>query len=81
MLRERLSAHSLILEQLPREQSRHQMVVQRLRDAIAQERPAIGERLPSERELCAQLGVSRSIAREVIRVLPAQGILTVRQGR
>ena len=71
----------LILDQLPREQSRHQLVVQRLREAIAQGRLAVGEQLPSERELCDQLGVSRTIVREAIRVLAAQGILTVQQGR
>src|SRR5579883_370593 len=74
-------ARSLVLEQLPREQSRHQLVVQRLRDAIAQGHLAVGERLPSERELGEQLGVSRTIVREAIRVLASQGILTVRQGR
>ncbi len=72
---------SLVLEQLPREQSRHQMVVQRLRNAISQGHLSIGDRLPSERELCEQLGVSRTIVREAIRVLASQGILTVQQGR
>jgi DNA-binding FadR family transcriptional regulator len=71
----------VVFTQLPREQSRHQMVVQRLRDAIAEGHLAIGERLPSERELCEQLGVSRTIVREAMRVLASQGILTVRQGR
>lgn len=74
-------SQSLVFEQLPRELSRHQMVVQRLRDAIAQGRLTVGDRLPSERELCEQLGVSRTIVREAIRVLASQGILTVRQGR
>ncbi len=74
-------AQPLLFEQLPREQSRHHLVVQRLRDAIAQGRLAVGERLPSERELSEQLGVSRTIVREAIRVLASQGILTVRQGR
>ncbi|HWE62970.1 MAG TPA: GntR family transcriptional regulator [Chloroflexota bacterium] len=72
---------SLIFEQLPREQSRHRLVVQRLTDAIAQGRLAVGAHLPSERELCEQLGVSRTIVREAIRVLTSQGILTVQQGR
>lgn len=72
---------SLIFEQLPREQPRHQVVVQRLSQAITQGFFAAGEHLPSERELCEQLGVSRTIVREAIRVLAAQGILTVRQGR
>jgi DNA-binding FadR family transcriptional regulator len=71
----------VVFAQLPREQTRHQMVVERLRDAIAQGHLAIGERLPSERELCEQLGVSRTIVREAMRVLASQGILTVHQGR
>src|SRR5881628_911097 len=74
-------AQPLVLDQLPREQSRYQLVVQRLRDAIAQGRLVVGEHLPSERELCEQLGVSRTIVREAIRVLTSQGILTVSQGR
>ncbi len=74
-------ARSLVLEQLPREQSRHQLVVHRLRDAIAQGHLAVGEHLPSERELGEQLGVSRTIVREAMRVLASQGIVTVRQGR
>jgi DNA-binding FadR family transcriptional regulator len=74
-------AQTLVFAQLPREQSRHQMVVQRLRDAIEQGYLSVGEPVPSERELCEQLGVSRTIVREAIRVLSAQGILTVSQGR
>lgn len=70
-----------MFEQLPREPSRHQLVVQRLRDAIAQGHLMVGEHLPSERALGEQLGVSRTIVREAIRVLASQGILTVRQGR
>lgn len=74
-------AISPLFEQLPRETARYHLVVQRLRDAIAQGRLTIGDPLPSERELCEQLGVSRTIVREAIRVLASQGILTVRQGR
>lgn len=40
-----------------------------------------GSRLPPERELAAQLGVSRGAVREAIRVLKAQGILTSGTGR
>src|SRR5438132_6656390 len=74
-------AQTVVFEQLPREQSRHQMVVQRLRDAIEHGYLTVGEAVPSERELCEQLGVSRTIVREAIRVLASQGILTVQQGR
>jgi DNA-binding FadR family transcriptional regulator len=72
---------SVVFEQLPREQARYNQVVQRLRDAVARGHLVVGEHLPSERELCEQLGVSRTIVREAIRVLSSQGILTVSQGR
>jgi GntR family transcriptional repressor for pyruvate dehydrogenase complex len=72
---------SALFEQLPREQALHQQVVQRLRDAIAQGSLAVGDHLPSERELCEQLGVSRTIVREAIRVLASEGMLQVSQGR
>ena len=39
-----------------------------------------GERLPSERELCEMLGVSRTALREGVRSLVAKGLLDVRQG-
>ena len=40
-----------------------------------------GDRLPNERELATQLGVSRSAVREAIKVLQAQGVLTSATGR
>src|SRR6056297_1449394 len=39
-----------------------------------------GERLPSERELAEQLGVSRPSLREAVAELQAQGLLTSRAG-
>jgi GntR family transcriptional repressor for pyruvate dehydrogenase complex len=39
-----------------------------------------GERLPSERELCEQLGVSRTVVREAIKMLCASGLVKVRLG-
>ena len=39
-----------------------------------------GDRLPVERELAAQLNVSRSTIREAIRALTSMGILNARQG-
>lgn len=41
----------------------------------------VGERLPSERELAEQLGVSRSTLREAIAELQSAGYLEVRRGR
>lgn len=39
-----------------------------------------GDRLPVERELAAQLNVSRSTVREAIRALTSMGVLSARQG-
>ncbi len=50
------------------------MVVERLRSAIIAGRFASGTRL-IERGLCDQLGVSRSVVREAIRTLEAEGLV------
>lgn len=50
------------------------LAVDRLRQAIISGRFASGERLV-ERTLCDQLGVSRSIVREAIRYLEAEGLV------
>lgn len=39
-----------------------------------------GEKLPSERELCELLGVSRTVVREAVRSLVVKGLLDVRRG-
>ncbi|MCC6472708.1 MAG: FadR family transcriptional regulator [Burkholderiales bacterium] len=47
---------------------------------IAGERLEVSRRLPTERELAAQFGVSRVVVREAIRVLELRGLLKVRKG-
>jgi GntR family transcriptional repressor for pyruvate dehydrogenase complex len=39
-----------------------------------------GDRLPAERELAQQFGVSRTVVREAVRALVAKGLLAVRPG-
>ncbi|WP_214413476.1 FadR/GntR family transcriptional regulator [Sphaerisporangium fuscum] len=55
--------------------------VERLLQAIKLGVVAPGEKLPAERDLAAQLGISRVTLREAIRALQESGYLDVRRGR
>jgi GntR family L-lactate dehydrogenase operon transcriptional regulator len=55
-------------------------VVQDLRMLIEKNNMQIGDRLPAERKLCEQLGVSRSSLREALQQLVSQGMLVSRVG-
>ena len=55
-------------------------VVQSLRILIEQNNMQVGDRLPAERKLCEQLGVSRSSLREAIQQLSSMGMLLSKVG-
>jgi GntR family L-lactate dehydrogenase operon transcriptional regulator len=55
-------------------------LVDRLADLIAQRALAPGQKLPSERTLASEFGVSRSSLREAIGVLTSRGVLVARHG-
>jgi GntR family transcriptional repressor for pyruvate dehydrogenase complex len=50
-------------------------VASALTESIVSGRFGVGERLPSERELCERFGVSRPVVREAVRSLIAKGLL------
>ena len=56
-------------------------VIVQVEEAIAAGRLAPGDRLPPERELAAQLRVSRASVREALRILEAFGVIEARRGR
>jgi GntR family transcriptional repressor for pyruvate dehydrogenase complex len=58
----------------------HEVVADRLRRSIALGEVVVGERLPAERTLAANLGVSRLTVREALRVLQDEGALVTRRG-
>ncbi|WP_121713139.1 FCD domain-containing protein [Streptomyces sp. E5N91] len=64
----------------PRRTTVPQQAVEEIKAMIARGEPAVGERLPTERELAASLGISRGSVREAIRALTALGTLESRQG-
>jgi GntR family transcriptional regulator, transcriptional repressor for pyruvate dehydrogenase complex len=57
-----------------------ELILLRLKDAIAAQLLRPGDRLPSERELSERFRVSRASVREALRVLEALGIVSVRRG-
>jgi DNA-binding FadR family transcriptional regulator len=58
-----------------------QQVADRLVTALALGQFAIGERLPTERELATMLGVSRTTVRHGVALLAAAGYVSVRRGQ
>src|SRR5687767_4518570 len=55
-------------------------ILLQLKEAIGAGHLRAGSRLPSERELASQFGVSRASVREALRVLEALGIVGTRRG-
>lgn len=51
-----------------------------LRERIAAGEYRIGDRLPPEREIAGQLGVSRAVIREALIMLELEGLIEVRKG-
>jgi DNA-binding FadR family transcriptional regulator len=57
-----------------------QLIVEQIKLLLKEERLQPGDRLPSERELCVQFGVSRVTVREALRSLEASGLVEIRVG-
>jgi GntR family transcriptional repressor for pyruvate dehydrogenase complex len=73
-------ANSLELKAVDRNPSLYETVSERLLVAIRAAHLVPGDRIPSERELGEQFGVSRTVIRESIRHLAAKGLLEVVSG-
>ncbi len=58
----------------------YEQIVHQIQVAIRDNELSEGDRLPTERELAETFGVSRSVVREAIKVLSAQGLVEARQG-
>jgi GntR family transcriptional repressor for pyruvate dehydrogenase complex len=58
----------------------YEQIVRQIQQAIRENKLSEGDRLPTERELAETFGVSRSVVREAIKVLTAQGLVESRQG-
>lgn len=62
-------------------QTLSQEIVEHIENAIRQKKFSVGEKLPTEREMCEMFGVSRTAIREAIQMLSAQGLIYVQKGK
>jgi DNA-binding FadR family transcriptional regulator len=69
-----------LLGPLPRAPSRASELVDRLASEILTRRIAPGARLPTEQAMMAAFGVSRTVVREAVAALRAEGLVETRQG-
>ncbi|MEU5090483.1 FadR/GntR family transcriptional regulator [Streptomyces sp. NPDC021356] len=66
---------------VPRRVSAMEAVLTHLRGAIERGAYAVGDKLPSEAELCRTLGVSRPVLREALRALQTMGLTASKTGK
>ena len=71
---------SSTIERKPR-QSLSRRLARSLSASIATGRIRVGEKLPTEQELCDEFGVSRTVVREAISSLKADGLVVSHQGK
>lgn len=72
------SFRSARLEQAP---SLSSALVAKLREEIASERLEIGDPFPTEDEIAKAFGVSRTVVREAVAALRAEGLISTQRGR
>lgn len=75
-----MDASSAKIQPLEREQRLYERVAQQILDLIKQDTWQAGDRLPTERELADAFNVSRTVIREAVKFLEAQGWLRVTTG-
>jgi GntR family transcriptional regulator, transcriptional repressor for pyruvate dehydrogenase complex len=73
-------AGGALFAQVAREPRLSDKVADMMLETILSKRLRVGDRLPSERELGEQFGVSRTVVREAVRALVAKGIIEARSG-
>ncbi len=56
-------------------------IVAEIEEAIKQKKIPVNGQLPSEKELCAQFNVSRTVLREALKILGGMGMVTIRKGK
>ena len=63
-----------------RKKSTTQLTLENLQQYILDDTVEVGDRFPTEKDLCSMLGVGRGTVREAVKVLVSQDILEIRPG-
>ena len=69
-----------IFEKIGNQRTLSQEIEQKIEDAILKRKLIIGQKLPTEKDLCEMFGVSRTAIREALRSLSARGLVSIRKG-
>jgi GntR family transcriptional repressor for pyruvate dehydrogenase complex len=81
MLPAQTTAHRELPVQKVSREGLSEQVVEQLQELIFEKHLRSGHRLPGERELCEQFGVSRTVIREATQILAQRGMLIIEPGR
>ena len=57
-----------------------QRIERTIENAIREKKLVVGDKLPTEREMCESFGVSRTALREALRRLSARGLISIHKG-
>ncbi|MBP1990798.1 FadR/GntR family transcriptional regulator [Paenibacillus eucommiae] len=66
--------------QIPKKRTLSDIVTERIKSYILNNRLVAGDKLPSEKELIEQLGVSRTVVREALKILQMVGVIRIKSG-
>lgn len=80
MTYEQEESDGALFKQVAREPRLSDKVAELMLETIMSRKLEVGDKLPSERELGEQFGVSRTVVREAVRALAAKGVIEVRSG-
>lgn len=69
-----------MFKEIPKSQKLYMLVVDQIKSLIESETLKCGEKLPSERDLSLEFGLSRSTVREAISALEIMGLVEVKSG-
>lgn len=69
-----------MFEKIGSQMTLSQEIEQKVEDAILKRKLIMGQKLPTEKDLCEMFGVSRTAIREALRSLSARGLVSIRKG-